>query len=87
MVLSKMKYVINNLFGIDEITLNENARFIVDLQFDSLDMYQFKKELEYLYKIKLPDADTMFVNWKTLEELSNYIELKLKEKEEKEEKR
>ncbi len=79
MLLNKIKYIINNLFGIDEFILDANTELIKDLQLDSLDMHKFKKELEYLFNIKLESVTNLFINYKTLGELTEYVQCKIDE--------
>ncbi len=79
MILNKVKYIINTLFGINEYEIHEYTELVKDLKFDSLDMYQFKKEIEYVFEIKLCDVSTLFIKYRTVGEMTEFIQLKINE--------
>ncbi len=82
MLINKIKYIISDLFGIDEFIMYENTSFIDDLEFDSLDMFTFRRELEERFMIKLPEVYYIYTHCRTIEELAVYIESIINEKKE-----
>ncbi len=59
--------------NVDEVT--DDARFIEDLQADSLDLMDFIMELEEDYHVEIPSTDSE--NLKTFGNLADYMENKL----------
>ncbi len=86
MLLNKIKYIISDLLGIGEFEMDKNTAFIEDLKFDSLDMFDLKRALEESFLIKLPDIAYLYIYCRTVGELALYIENKLEEKKEKQDK-
>ena len=60
------------LFGIDAITLNENTRFIEDLNCKSINMVQLCGTLEDEFEVEIPFA--AFENIKTFGDAGDYID-------------
>lgn len=63
--------ILNN-FGIDKSAVSDNANFMKDLGFDSLDTVDLMMQLEQEFNIAIPDDD--YVKIVTVKSLIEYLE-------------
>lgn len=70
-----LKAKVAEKLGKDVSEVTDDARFIEDLQADSLDLMDFIMELEEEYHIEIPSTDSE--NLKTFGDLANYMEEKV----------
>ena len=56
-VQEKIKQIIVDELGVDEAEVTENARFIEDLNADSLDLVELVMRFEEEFDIEIPDED------------------------------
>ena len=63
--------ILNN-FGVDKSAVTEDANFIKDLGFDSLDTVDLMMQLEQEFNIAIPDDD--YVKIVTVRSLIDYLE-------------
>lgn len=63
--------ILNN-FGIHESTVSEDANFMKDLGFDSLDTVDLMMQLEMEFNIAIPDED--YTKIVTVKSLVKYLE-------------
>ncbi|CAG5007109.1 Acyl carrier protein [Dyadobacter sp. CECT 9275] len=59
-------------FGIEESAISDNANFIKDLGFDSLDTVDLMMQLEQEFNINIPDDD--YPKIATIQNLLSYLE-------------
>lgn len=77
MLLNKLKYILSDLFFLDEIYLNEKTNLITDLKLDSLDFYNLKIELEENFDIEIEEVVILRLNARTIGELVQFVQAKL----------
>lgn len=70
-----LKAKVAEKLGKDVSEVTNEARFIEDLQADSLDLMDFIMELEEDYKVEIPSTDSE--NLKTFGNLADYMEKKV----------
>lgn len=75
MVLEKIKGIINELFGKDVSSLNENTDILNELKLDSLDIVDLVMNVEEEWDISVADSD--IENLRTLGDVVRYIESKI----------
>ncbi|WP_159474538.1 acyl carrier protein [Dyadobacter sp. 3J3] len=63
--------ILNN-FGIDKSAVSDNANFMKDLGFDSLDTVDLMMQLEQEFNIAIPDDD--YAKIVTVKSLVDYLE-------------
>lgn len=63
--------ILNN-FGIEASAITDDAHFIKDLGFDSLDLVDLMMQLEQEFSIAIPDED--YANITSLSALMNYLQ-------------
>ncbi|GLU55838.1 acyl carrier protein [Dyadobacter frigoris] len=63
--------ILNN-FGIDKSAVSDNANFMKDLGFDSLDTVDLMMQLEQEFNIAIPDDD--YAKIVTVKSLVEYLE-------------
>jgi len=63
--------ILNN-FGVDKSAVTEDANFMKDLGFDSLDTVDLMMQLEQEFNIAIPDDD--YVKIVTVRSLIDYLE-------------
>jgi len=63
--------ILNN-FGVDSSAVTDNANFIKDLGFDSLDTVDLMMQLEQEFSIAIPDED--YAKIVTVKSLQDYLE-------------
>ncbi|MEO6684906.1 MAG: acyl carrier protein [Dyadobacter sp.] len=61
-----------NNFGIDKSAVSDNANFMKDLGFDSLDTVDLMMQLEQEFNIAIPDDD--YAKIVTVKSLVDYLE-------------
>jgi len=76
MVFEKVKAVIVEQLGIDEVEVTMEAKFTDDLGIDSLEIFEIVMSLEEAFEIEIPNED--IENIKDVKGIVNYIEAKLK---------
>jgi len=70
-VFSKVKEIICDQLGVEESQVVEDARFVEDLNADSLDTVDLIMALEEEYEIEIPDEEAQKI--KTVGDAVNYI--------------
>ena len=70
-----LKVKVAEKLGKDVAEVTDEARFIEDLQADSLDLMDFIMEIEEDYNVEIPSKDSE--NLKTFGELATYMEKKV----------
>ena len=75
----KVKGVIIEQFCVKDNEVVPEARLKEDIGADSLDMVEFIMGLEEEFGIEIPDAETDAAKVKTVQDIINYIDEKLKE--------
>ncbi len=70
-ILGKIKKFIVDEFKLEESEITENATFLEDLGFDSLDVSTLLQDVEDMFDIRIPDEDLDKIA--TVGELVNYI--------------
>ena len=70
-MLDKMKEIIADLFGVSEYEVTFEASFKVDLDADSLDLYELVMALEEEYDVEIPSDDLAELN--TVGDVINYL--------------
>jgi acyl carrier protein len=73
-ILGKIKKFIVDEFKLEESEITENATFLEDLGFDSLDVSTLLQDVEDMFDIRIPDEDLDKIA--TVGELVNYIATK-----------
>ena len=75
-ISSKVKKIVADHLGIDEVKVTEESSFIDDLGADSLDTVELVLELEEHFDIEIPDdvASTLL----TVGDVFNYLEANVK---------
>ena len=63
--------ILNN-FGVDKSAVSDNANFMKDLGFDSLDTVDLMMQLEQEFNIAIPDDDYSKIS--TVKSLIEYLE-------------
>jgi len=76
MVFEKVKSVIVEQLGIDEVEVTMEAKFSDDLGVDSLEIFEIVMSLEEAFEIEIPNED--IENIKDVKGIVKYIEEKLK---------
>ncbi|MBU3144481.1 MAG: acyl carrier protein [Clostridium sp.] len=76
MVFEKVKNVIVEQLGIDEVEVTMEANFADDLGVDSLEIFEIVMSLEEAFEIEIPNED--IENIKDVKGIVKYIEAKLK---------
>ncbi|MBZ9637309.1 acyl carrier protein [Clostridium sp. FP1] len=76
MVFEKVKNVIVEQLGIDEVEVTMEANFADDLGVDSLEIFEIVMSLEEAFEIEIPNED--IENIKDIKGIVAYIEAKLK---------
>lgn len=76
MVFEKVKNVIVEQLGIDEVEVTMEANFSDDLGVDSLEIFEIVMSLEEAFEIEIPNED--IENIKDVKGIVNYIEAKIK---------
>jgi len=76
MVFEKVKNVIVEQLGIDEVEVTMEANFADDLGVDSLEIFEIVMSLEEAFEIEIPNED--IENIKDVKGIVKYIETKLK---------
>jgi acyl carrier protein len=76
MVFEKVKSVIVEQLGIDEVEVTMEANFSDDLGVDSLEIFEIVMSLEEAFEIEIPNED--IENIKDIKGIVKYIEAKLK---------
>ncbi len=75
MLRDDLKTKVAEKLGKEVSEVTDDARFIEDLQADSLDLMDFIMELEEEYKVEIPSTDSE--NLKTFGDLATYMEAKV----------
>ncbi len=70
-ILAKIKNFITDEFKIEESQITNDATFLEDLGFDSLDVSTLLQDVEDMFDIRIPDEDLDKII--TVGELVNYI--------------
>ncbi len=70
-ILAKIKNFIMDEFKIEESQITDDATFLEDLGFDSLDVSTLLQDVEDMFDIRIPDEDLDKIM--TVGELVNYI--------------
>ncbi len=70
-ILKKIKDFIMDEFKIEESQITDDATFLEDLGFDSLDVSTLLQDVEDMFDIRIPDEDLDKIM--TVGELVNYI--------------
>ena len=73
-ILGKIKKFIVDEFKLEESEITENATFLEDLGFDSLDVSTLLQDVEDMFDIRIPDEDLDKIA--TVGELVDYIAAK-----------
>lgn len=68
---SRMKEVIINSLGVDEVAVKPEAKFIEDLGADSLDIVELVMVIEETFGIEIPDEDAE--NIKSVNDAVQYV--------------
>ena len=68
---SRMKDVIVNSLGVDEVAVKPDAKFIEDLGADSLDIVELVMVIEETFGIEIPDEDAE--NIKSVNDAVQYV--------------
>ena len=76
MVFEKVKNVIVEQLGIDEVEVTMEANFSDDLGVDSLEIFEIVMSLEEAFEIEIPNED--IENIKDVKGIVSYIEEKIK---------
>ncbi|MBU3190112.1 MULTISPECIES: acyl carrier protein [Clostridium] len=76
MVFEKVKKVIVEQLGIDEVEVTMEANFADDLGVDSLEIFEIVMSLEEAFEIEIPNEDIENIN--DVKGIVKYIEAKLK---------
>ena len=76
MVFEKVKSVIVEQLGIDEVEVTMEAKFSDDLGVDSLEIFEIVMSLEEAFEIEIPNED--IENIKDIRGIVKYIEAKVK---------
>jgi len=76
MVFEKVKAVMVEQLGIDEVEVTMEAKFTDDLGIDSLEIFEIVMSLEEAFEIEIPNED--IENIKDVKGIVKYIEAKLK---------
>jgi acyl carrier protein len=76
MVFEKVKNVIVEQLGLDEVEVTMEANFADDLGVDSLEIFEIVMSLEEAFEIEIPNED--IENIKDVKGIVKYIEAKLK---------
>jgi len=76
MVFEKVKSLIVEQLGIDEVEVKMEAKFAEDLGVDSLEIFEIIMSLEEAFEIEIPNED--IENIKDVSGIVKYIEKKLK---------
>ncbi|MGV8981192.1 acyl carrier protein [Clostridium sp.] len=76
MVFEKVKKVIVEQLGIDEVEVTMEANFADDLGVDSLEIFEIVMSLEEAFEIEIPNEDIESIN--DVKGIVKYIEAKLK---------
>ena len=71
----KIKEIIIDKLGVDEVKISENAKFIDDLGADSLDTVELIMQFEEEFNIEIPDEDAETIT--TVGKAVTYIENQL----------
>jgi acyl carrier protein len=75
MVFEKVKSVIVDQLGIDEVEVTMEAKFTDDLGVDSLEIFEIVMSLEEAFEIEIPNED--IENIKDVKGIVKYIEAKI----------
>ena len=76
-IFEKLKEIIYDYLGDDEIEIRQDSLFIDDLGLSSLDMITIVGEVEDCFGIVVEDEDMPSI--KTMEDAVNYIDKKIEE--------
>jgi acyl carrier protein len=76
MIFEKVKNVIVEQLGIDEVEVTMEANFSDDLGVDSLEIFEIVMSLEEAFEIEIPNED--IENIKDVKGIVKYIEEKMK---------
>ncbi|MEG2412048.1 MAG: acyl carrier protein [Clostridium sp.] len=76
MVLERVKQVVAKQLSVEVEELNITASFTDDLGIDSLEIFEIVMSLEEEFDIEIPNEDIEDI--KTVEDISNYIQGKVK---------
>jgi acyl carrier protein len=76
MIFEKVKSVIVEQLGIDEVEVTMEANFSDDLGVDSLEIFEIVMSLEEAFEIEIPNED--IENIKDVKGIVKYIEEKMK---------
>ncbi|MBK5240876.1 acyl carrier protein [Clostridium sp.] len=76
MIFEKVKNVIVEQLGIDEVEVTMEANFADDLGVDSLEIFEIVMSLEEAFEIEIPNED--IENIKDVKGIVKYIEAKMK---------
>ncbi|MCJ7691737.1 acyl carrier protein [Clostridium sp.] len=76
MIFEKVKNVIVEQLGIDEVEVTMEANFSDDLGVDSLEIFEIVMSLEEAFEIEIPNED--IENIKDVKGIVKYIEAKMK---------
>lgn len=79
-VADKIREIVVNKHAIKPEEVTDEASFIDDLGFDSLDTVELVMELEKEFSIEIPDEDANSI--RTVGEVIKYIEERVKQKQE-----
>lgn len=74
-IFERIKKVITNHFGIDQLTISFKTSFYEDLNSDSLDIIELILRFEEAFKIDM--ADDIALQITTVQDMFNYIKLRL----------
>lgn len=77
-IVKKVKDIIVDKLGAEELEVTETANFTNDLGADSLDTVELLMEFERVFGIKIPDEDASQIA--TVADAVNYVEKKVEEK-------
>ena len=73
-IFEKLKQIVVNELGADELAVRMDASFEEDLEADSLDLVELVMEIEEAFDIKIPDEDAEGLT--TVANLVEYIKNK-----------
>ncbi len=71
-VSERLKKIVVDQLGVDEIEVVPNASFVEDLNADSLDLVELIMSLEEEFKLQISDEDAEKIT--TVQEAEDYIE-------------
>lgn len=54
-ISAKVKHIIGDITGLDPATIGDNDAFIEDLQLDSLSLLEIGVEVDYAFKLGVPE--------------------------------